>query len=114
MTEPEDLEEDLFADLYDGDENAAKPLQPQTVVEPTPSVPSVPPGAGAGVSSSRSDGVDSSWQAPVKEESQLRDQPAANAQNGEVAGGWPDKNANDYGDTAMEEETHGPGIKEDG
>lgn len=36
MTEPEDLDEDLFADLYEGDDVPSKPTQPPTAIRPEP------------------------------------------------------------------------------
>ncbi|OCL15111.1 hypothetical protein AOQ84DRAFT_358313 [Glonium stellatum] len=42
MTEPEDLDEDLFADLYEGDEVSSKPApQSTTTIKPEP-IPSDP------------------------------------------------------------------------
>ncbi|KAB8345970.1 hypothetical protein FH972_023022 [Carpinus fangiana] len=44
MAEPEDLDEDLFADLYEGDDNEATPAKPAPapVAASTPAIPSQP------------------------------------------------------------------------
>ncbi|EON65564.1 hypothetical protein W97_04802 [Coniosporium apollinis CBS 100218] len=110
MTEPEEHDEDLFADLYEGDDTPAKPVQPaapaaQPLVEPAEPVPSAPPA--------------------VKHEEPP--QPEEGTQNGQhdyypkheqsdvhMNGGWGDGNAHHAGGGSYDD-NYGPiGIKEDG
>ncbi|KAF2457460.1 hypothetical protein BDY21DRAFT_26565 [Lineolata rhizophorae] len=115
MTDPEDIEEDLFADLYDGDDSASKPATapapaaPEPSAPPThsPSVPDAPiqhmdgfetPANGAGAASAPAFNGDSMTQSSKRDTS------------------WMQGQDYDPGKMAIEQdENYGPiGIKEDG
>ncbi|KAF2083744.1 hypothetical protein K490DRAFT_60202 [Saccharata proteae CBS 121410] len=108
MAEPEALDEDLFADLYDGDEAPAKSAQPAAQPVKSEQTSSDAPAAPS---------------APVKTEP-MSD--AANGSNGnqdgdvQMNGNWKNEDhSNDYGNAAAatpnNDDNYGPiGIKEDG
>ncbi|KAL9123322.1 MAG: hypothetical protein Q9187_000129 [Circinaria calcarea] len=116
MTEPEELDEDLFADLYDGDEIATKPAPPAVVQ----TIPQAPVPTGLAENDMNVDDLISHDKAEVKQEDpdqkfqitgQLENETGGLIwQTGQTNGGG----VNDYGDMAIEQEPHGPGIKEDG
>ncbi|KAI9683662.1 MAG: hypothetical protein M1829_004967 [Trizodia sp. TS-e1964] len=128
MTEPEDIDEDLFADLYDGDDTAVKPV---------PQVPDpIPPTAPAPVQSlensvtpiqSESNAATKSSEHPkdVRPESPLRKEAveSPNDDDQRVYSGnhhadspveWDDNRNQEYSELAVEHEIQGIGIKEDG
>ena len=56
---------------------------------------------------------------PQPEPPEQSDQASRGIENGDPGLGWQDRNtngdrSNDYGDTSMDHESHGTGIKEDG
>ena len=146
MTEPEELDEDLFADLYvhavlvfislhhhlhkyhyyisllticfryDQDDVSVKPAATLTI--------NAPPEPTAETSHTTNGDTHDKPMTDVKEEPQPEppeqsDQVSRGIENGDPALGWQDRNANgdrgnDYGDTSMDHESHGTGIKEDG
>ncbi|KAI9769529.1 MAG: hypothetical protein M1840_004006 [Geoglossum simile] len=127
MTEPEDLDEDLFADLYEGDDNATKPQQDTKTPVFDNVVSSQPVSSHANSAAAASDPrlSQQNVQEPPAEQPKTDqeepyipieiDQPMyGNVQNGENSNTWEDGHMNDYGDGGVEHETHGTGIKEDG
>ena len=146
MTEPEELDEDLFADLYvnlsyimgiaafkevisfnnclrlisflsyDGDEAAANPVHPTEVH----AVPEVPTSSVKVEDSVRSDHP--MQEANTELRQNLPEQNVPEANSGDAGGsgfGWQngnvkDEGGNDYGHMAVEQESQGVGIKEDG
>ncbi|KAL8964944.1 MAG: hypothetical protein Q9183_004124 [Haloplaca sp. 2 TL-2023] len=110
MTEPEELDEDLFADLYDADEpasTAAPPAQPVVAPEPVESatpVTTVPPVNDFG------DESNNNAVQPVD-----HDQAAlANGQDEREEPGWENGGRGSRMDVAVEQDNGGVGIKEDG
>ncbi|CAF9936789.1 hypothetical protein IMSHALPRED_010895 [Imshaugia aleurites] len=115
MTEPEELEEDLFADLYDADETAAKPEPSVQDLQPEPIQAPAPTDNGTTTSTAR--------QEPKDEEPgtlTVKDEPVyGNGYNGDNGPSWNvgqanGGNAHQYNDAAMEQEPAPIGIKEDG
>ncbi|MCJ1249275.1 hypothetical protein MMC30_006498 [Trapelia coarctata] len=116
MTEPEELDEDLFADLYDQDEVPAKPETSMKVEAPSETVDVPDPGGNGTI-------TDQAMQ-DVKQEPTLNvPEPQHNNNNsmlnGDVGSAWQDghdvgRNGNHYDDSAAEPDSHGTGIKEDG
>ncbi|OJJ43308.1 hypothetical protein ASPZODRAFT_74687 [Penicilliopsis zonata CBS 506.65] len=109
MAEPEDLEEDLFADLYEADEktNHAVPgTDATTAAEPAFSTP----GAFYADNNGTQDYGNTQFEA---EENRGYDQPYDGGhQNG--AGGLDTAPINSEMGTAVDSEPQGTGIKEDG
>jgi hypothetical protein len=97
-----DFEEDLFADLYNDDDNTAKPSAP---APPAKSEPIVAPQAPE--------------QAPAEEQNGQQDQQYYEDGDDDIDINLGNGNGNDgnngYGTPAAQDhEAHGPGIKEDG
>ncbi|KAL9137196.1 MAG: hypothetical protein Q9175_001590 [Cornicularia normoerica] len=115
MTEPEELEEDLFADLYDADDTAAKPEPSVQDFQPEPVQAPGPNDNGASTSDANQEPKDEeSGGASVKEEPTY-----GNGHNGDTGPSWnagqaSGGNANQYNDAVMEQEPAPIGIKEDG
>ncbi|KAI9860608.1 MAG: hypothetical protein M1813_006032 [Trichoglossum hirsutum] len=125
MTEPEDLDEDLFADLYEGDDGPTKLHQGtktpafDSVVSPQPASSNANPTATASDSQQNYQNT----QEPSPEQlKNIQEEPYVpaegdqqmygNVQNGENPNNWEEGHMNDYGDGNTE--TQGTGIKEDG
>ncbi|KAK2865459.1 hypothetical protein FQN49_003559, partial [Arthroderma sp. PD_2] len=108
MTEPEDLEEDLFADLYDAEDTktttAAPTAAPQAAPEPPANKPDVPETFNA------TQYAVNQQQQPV-EEHKLEPPPA---QNGGQGGMPIAADTHSGGQVSHETENQGTGIKEDG
>jgi len=100
MAEPENFEEDLFADLYDGDDNTSKPATTAPEVQAEPEAPTQ---------------IQTEETAPAEEAEQNGDGDQ-HMYNGEDEDDDIDFNlGNDNGyDAPATHEAHGPGIKEDG
>ncbi|KAI4151010.1 MAG: hypothetical protein LQ340_003745 [Diploschistes diacapsis] len=111
MTEPEEIDEDLFADLYEGDEPTkttesinplpekyAEPAAPP-IADPEPFnesvMPDAPPDTG-----------------PPPDEEVIRSQLPEN--DGYTGHGWNDNASPSRRDSIADNDTHGIGIKEDG
>ena len=101
---------------YDGDEIATKPAPPVTVQ----AIPAAPAVTGLSENGMYLDDSTSHVEEEIKQEdSDQRVQTSGENEN-EVDGlEWQNGHtnsggANDYGDMAVEPESHGPGIKEDG
>ncbi|KAF6238917.1 hypothetical protein HO173_002789 [Letharia columbiana] len=115
MTEPEELDEDLFADLYDADDAAAKPEALVQDIQPEPIQASAPSDTGAFTSDANPEPKDEeSGSAPIKDEPMY-----GNGHNGDTGPSWNagqanGGNAHQYNDAAMEQEPAPIGIKEDG
>lgn len=115
MTEPEELEEDLFADLYDADETVAKPEPSIQDFQPEPIQAPAPNDNGAFTSDAKQELKDEeSGSAPVRDEPMY-----GNGRNGDDGPSWNAGQANggnthQYNDAAMEQEPAPIGIKEDG
>jgi len=113
MTEPEDLEEDLFADLYDGDETTA----PAPVAAPSSApVPTQPrptsTDQNATEASAFTDEPDTPYK-PLPFESDGGNQThGANGQHGNQMSSYDHTHNGD--DVNMDNEPFGSGIKEDG
>ncbi|KAL8690862.1 MAG: hypothetical protein Q9218_003793 [Villophora microphyllina] len=110
MTEPEELDEDLFADLYDADEPAATTVPPaQSAPEPEPE-PSEPAPLAADAPPPNDIGQDGNYDSSAY----MTDQ----NQNGYNNGQDDRENYNDGRgsrmDVVAEQESGGIGIKEDG
>ncbi|MCJ1355633.1 MAG: hypothetical protein MMC33_005625 [Icmadophila ericetorum] len=115
MTEPEELDEDLFADLYDGDEaapNATSHVETHQTIE-TPEV------SVAITNGTNGDGVhqDTKYDTQHDTPDQRMQSSSGNAEESGV--GWQNgqngvDNGNDFDNMAVEQESHGTGIKEDG
>ncbi|OCK76408.1 hypothetical protein K432DRAFT_306425 [Lepidopterella palustris CBS 459.81] len=112
MGEPEELDEDLFADLYEGDEVPSKPLQPPTTVKHE---------------EISSDAINSEVPEPVLEMSTEPSHNHSNGTNGAVVkgddgdvkmkgNGWDSAPNQHYdGGPVENDDNYGPiGIKEDG
>ncbi|TAQ89391.1 hypothetical protein B7494_g2286 [Chlorociboria aeruginascens] len=97
MTEPENFEEDLFADLYTEDDTASKPAAPEPEVKPE----SITEIKAQEVIESNGQNEDGDQQM-YNGEQDIDDDIDFNLGNG-----------NDY-DHPVNHESHGPGIKEDG
>jgi len=115
MAEPEELDEDLFADLYDEQNVPAQPGPPSTA--PAPPVVDAPASNGNGMS------VDQTMQGNRDEQNNdMASLPQINVdsgQDGNAGSGWQDgndlaRNGHQYDDPMGESDTHGTGIKEDG
>ncbi|KAF6228410.1 hypothetical protein HO133_008140 [Letharia lupina] len=115
MTEPEELDEDLFADLYDADDAAAKPEALVQDIQREPIQASAPSDTGAFTSDANPEPKDEeSGSAPIKDEPMY-----GNGHNGDTGPSWNagqanGGNAHQYNDAAMEQEPAPIGIKEDG
>ncbi|KAL8947767.1 MAG: hypothetical protein Q9222_005988 [Ikaeria aurantiellina] len=114
MTEPEELDEDLFADLYDADEPAptssvAAPVQPTTQSKPVEPVPppevDVPPPSDADALNDNQDSFEPA-------DSQYN--PYTNGQDDHENIRWDNDGRGSRMDVAVEQDTGGVGIKEDG
>ncbi|KAF2835112.1 RNA-binding domain-containing protein [Patellaria atrata CBS 101060] len=107
MTEPEELDEDLFADLYENDDNPPKPSQPPAAPNPVPT--ELTPSVSDTASAVKHEAFDSSApiQSDIKEDvSDMRMQ-----DEGIGEGNY----GNGYVSQPVGEEDYGPiGIKEDG
>lgn len=100
MTEPENFEEDLFADLYTEDDNtSSKPSRLATKVETTPVISAEPKEEGPAEQNGQDGDED---QQVYGGEQDMDDEIDFNLGNG-----------NGY-DVPVHHEAHGPGIKEDG
>ncbi|EFQ98984.1 hypothetical protein MGYG_01994 [Nannizzia gypsea CBS 118893] len=107
MTEPEDLEEDLFADLYDADETPATSAPPATVQAQSQPPPSTKTEV---VETPNSTQPTVTQQLQPAQEHKLEQPPA---QNG--AQGTPTvADTSSGGHASNEPENQGTGIKEDG
>ncbi|KAK4693506.1 hypothetical protein P7C71_g3903, partial [Lecanoromycetidae sp. Uapishka_2] len=113
MTEPEELEEDLFADLYDGDDAPAKPdppAQQEAAPEPT-QIPAPIEYAPFPENDTQQPKTESSSDT-VKHEAMY-----GNGQSGDTGLAWNGGQggpSNQYNDGAMNHEPPPIGIKEDG
>ncbi|KAL8710843.1 MAG: hypothetical protein Q9220_004646 [cf. Caloplaca sp. 1 TL-2023] len=114
MTEPEELDEDLFADLYDADEPApapsvAAPVQsnPQPEIVDPVSAPDIdiPPPSDADALGTNQDSFEPT-------ESQYN--PYTNGQDDHENSRWDNDGRGSRMDVAAEQDTGGVGIKEDG
>ncbi|KAI9756014.1 MAG: H(+)-transporting V0 sector ATPase subunit d [Chaenotheca gracillima] len=117
MTEPEDLDEDLFADLYDGDEIPAKPSQQTTAPEELEtSPPAAPPTnfelQSFGTAQSSVNGSQRLDQFTGGDNAQHHVNGNNNLQANDAS--WEDPQSNQPGGANGDAEAHGPGIKEDG
>ncbi|KAI9675606.1 MAG: hypothetical protein M1817_000972 [Caeruleum heppii] len=114
MTEPEDLEEDLFADLYEADENPPKPSQPAPVPPPITSAPIHEYVAANGPKQEDQASANQFEPKPDERKSSNEDQnmSGVDAANGDQAHTWDNQNNNFTG--PAEPEYHPTGIKEDG
>ncbi|EEQ31832.1 uncharacterized protein MCYG_04651 [Microsporum canis CBS 113480] len=108
MTEPEDLEEDLFADLYDAEEATAAAVPPVAAEAPS----QLPPSTKTDASETSNSTQPAATQQPQSVQEQiLEPSPAHNgAQGGVSAAG----DTNSGGQASHESENQGTGIKEDG
>ncbi|KZF20091.1 hypothetical protein L228DRAFT_35427 [Xylona heveae TC161] len=108
MTEPEDLDEDLFADLYDGEDVPSKPTQQAPrPIEPEPELPSTGP---LPVNLAHE-----SKQEPVQPEQFGRPDDSEPSHSGQFEGSGELGQAEASRAPAAEHPpSHGPGIKEDG
>ncbi|MDI1489952.1 MAG: hypothetical protein OHK93_001151 [Ramalina farinacea] len=112
MTEPEELEDDLFADLYDGDDAAPKvePISdqgfdPEPAQAPSPDTSAAP--------------IPTAQPPEIKEEAPRDEDMGGNGVNGDVGGGWDGNRDHNGGPNhsivpPVEEESRPIGIKEDG
>ncbi|KAF3896968.1 hypothetical protein GTR04_2098 [Trichophyton interdigitale] len=108
MTEPEDLEEDLFADLYDADETPATASAPPATAQ-APSQPPPTIKTEVAETSSSTQPAATPQQQPAQEQ---KPEPPS-AQNG--AQGTPTvADTSSGGQASNEPESQGTGIKEDG
>ncbi|KAL8754628.1 MAG: hypothetical protein Q9199_004212 [Rusavskia elegans] len=112
MTEPEELDEDLFADLYDADEpttTAAPPVQPKPEpepVEPAPSnFPNIPPVDVKEEDNSNND----SMNMPDPNQNGY-----TNGQDDRETSRWDNNGRGSRMDVAVEQDSGSIGIKEDG
>jgi len=116
MTEPEELDEDLFADLYDQDEVAAKPAS--TIKAEAPIEIAGPPDPGdSGTTADQA--IQDIKEEPGTEAFTSHQNNQINGTSGDTGPHWQDEhtmsgNGHDYDDTVGEPEQHGTGIKEDG
>jgi len=114
MTEPEDLEEDLFADLYDGDETTA----PAPVTAPTSALVSPQSGLPATDHNTQADAFTSAEEPdtpykPLPFESEAGNQlQSFNGQHGTQMNNHEQSHVVE--DVNMDNEPFGSGIKEDG
>jgi len=99
MTEPDNFEEDLFADLY-ADEEAPKPTAPEAEIKSEPAAPNETNGEGTIEHPEHNGGGDEQM---YNGEEDMDDEIDFNL------GG----NSDNYNAPATHE-SHGPGIKEDG
>lgn len=107
MTEPEDLEEDLFADLYEGDDAPA----PTTLVPINP----IPPHQSTthqDSSAPQEEEPNTAYVPPPFEAADNHQRYGNHAQNG--AAGFSGGRGQDRDDVSMNNEPFGSGIKEDG
>jgi len=103
MTEPDNFEEDLFADLYTEDDTAVKPAAPEPEVTTEPIVQTeLKAEAYPEHTEQNGEGDDQMYNG----EQDMDDEIDFNLGNGNGAG-------NSY-DVAAANESNGPGIKEDG
>ncbi|KAI9883306.1 MAG: hypothetical protein M1823_004928 [Watsoniomyces obsoletus] len=120
MTEPEDLEEDLFADLYEGDEEAADPAPsaaPNTEQLPTDASNVAPisstPGNPTQEEFNTTDYGDTTMQEEPRN-GDMNDPVGANGQQDGSADDWGNGQATSHETNAVEQEPQAIGIKEDG
>ncbi|MCJ1386816.1 hypothetical protein MMC17_009944 [Xylographa soralifera] len=116
MTEPEELDEDLFADLYDQDEVATKPASTFKVEAPIETAD--PPDRGD-IGTTADQAMQDPKEEPGSEVFTSLQNEQKNGAGGENGPRWQDEhtmsgNGQDYDDAVGEPEQHGTGIKEDG
>ncbi|KAI9836822.1 MAG: hypothetical protein M1819_000987 [Sarea resinae] len=112
MTEPEDLDEDLFADLYDGDDSIPKP----TAAQPETTEPEATP-SGLTQNQAEAPNEESQLEAPTEDQisgAHEDQQMYGNGSNEQAEATWDGGNTNDFGEGSGDQNAHGPGIKEDG
>ncbi|KAI9736488.1 MAG: hypothetical protein M1818_005998 [Claussenomyces sp. TS43310] len=104
MAEPENFEDDLFADLYADEEDTSKPSQPAPEVRAEPAVVN---GTSEVQTQSKVEESDQNGHASHQgyDEHEGDDEIDFNLGNG---------SGNDYSAQQEREQAHGPGIKEDG
>ncbi|KAL8704008.1 MAG: hypothetical protein Q9201_002813 [Fulgogasparrea decipioides] len=111
MTEPEELDEDLFADLYDADEPSttsvpqAQPSQVPSPVEAAPPVTPGPPPNETGQDSNNDNSI------TVTDHNQST---YANGQDDRENSRWDNDGRGSRMDVAVEQDSGAIGIKEDG
>ncbi|PQE28302.1 heterogeneous nuclear ribonucleo HRP1 protein [Rutstroemia sp. NJR-2017a WRK4] len=110
MTEPENFEEDLFADLYTEDDSTAKPAETVTESNVQPAV--VESKVEQPVEETEHNGDGDGDQQMYNGEQDVDDEIDFNLGNGN--GGGNGNHDNGYDATSNNHEAHGPGIKEDG
>ncbi|KAM3075118.1 hypothetical protein ACMFMG_007424 [Clarireedia jacksonii] len=110
MTEPENFEEDLFADLYTEDDNIAKPAETAAKSNVQPAV--VESKVEQPIEETEHNGNGDADQQMYNGEQDMDDEIDFNLGNGN--GGGNDNNDSGYDGTSNNHEAHGPGIKEDG
>ncbi|KAI9812604.1 MAG: hypothetical protein M1827_004593 [Pycnora praestabilis] len=114
MTEPEDLDEDLFADLYDGDDNGPPPAAH------APEAVQADPGPSDTTTTNITDPLYEVKPAISQEEQygagaeEQQQQMFDSGTTGGDSAGWDNGHSNGYGNEIDEHEAHGTGIKEDG
>ncbi|KAI9724933.1 MAG: hypothetical protein M1812_000209 [Candelaria pacifica] len=112
MTEPEDLDEDLFADLYDGDEDPSK--LPQQAPEPI-AAEFAPVSADLNALPTEPEGLKQEAQQDQHDISGDGDHQNFGIGDNEMGGnGWDQRHGDTYGNMGAEHDSHGTGIKEDG
>ncbi|MCJ1439102.1 hypothetical protein MMC27_008493 [Xylographa pallens] len=116
MTEPEELDEDLFADLYDQDEVATEPASMVKVEAPLDTAD--PPDRGD-ISTAADQAMQDIKEEPGSEVFSSHQHDQKNGAGGDNGPRWQDEhtmsgNGQDYDDAVGEPEQHGTGIKEDG
>lgn len=103
MTEPENFEEDLFADLYNDEDDSSKPTEPVPEIKPEPPV----------VNGSK----EAKAEDAIREDEQNQDgdhHMYNNEQDGDDEIDFNLGNGNEYRESPAQQGGHGPGIKEDG
>ncbi|KAL9614813.1 MAG: hypothetical protein Q9167_000723 [Letrouitia subvulpina] len=114
MTEPEDHDEDLFADLYDADEPASKPVlsaQPESIPEPMESP--TPLQNDVGLDDTKQDMGNEVQTEMTDFNSKIIADGLNGNYNGLVNGQMADSRGTRM-DVAVEQDPGGIGIKEDG
>ncbi|KAL8930821.1 MAG: hypothetical protein Q9208_000362 [Pyrenodesmia sp. 3 TL-2023] len=114
MTEPEELDEDLFADLYDADEPAA-PAPPATQPIPAPEPVEAPAPVSTGPSPNETEqhsNIDGSTIMPdANHDNNYTNGPDERDDSRER---WDNNGRGSRMDVAAEQDSSGIGIKEDG
>jgi len=113
MTEPEDLEEDLFADLYDGDENnagvGAGASHATDITIPGADEPAADEEDEHTFDINQSDSFNNA--APISHDNNFH---AQNGYSGKEGERFDTERAQQSRDMSVDQEHHGSGIKEDG